>query len=344
MTNNALAKSQETGGGIVAYLDSIKPKLMESATKHLEPDRLIRVFLGEAQRTPKLLQCDVGTIVAALSLCNQTGLEPGGTMGHAYLIPRRNNKTGKIECNFQLGYKGLAELARRSGEIRRVNAAPVYQWELDAQLFEYSHEPPSIRHDWVPDAPEDPDPKTIVGAYAVVELRDGQRIQVWLPRAQIEKRRKVAAAKGGPWGQWYAEMARKTALRAVLNGGLVPISVEMRAAMDADVDDWTAPLREKQGAPMTRTQRSAASFEAALEAEPAAELPEPPADAIEAQAETVDEQPPNTAAAWSDALEQYAAKDADARKALKKAGLQGPPTTDDELGAAVNALEAVLGV
>jgi recombination protein RecT len=260
-----LEKTDTPDGGIVAYLDTIKPKLQEAATRHLDPDRLIRVFLGEASRTPKLLECTLPSIVSALSTCNQCGLEPGGTMGHAYLIPRWNSKTRNTECNFQLGYKGLAELARRSGEIARVNAAPVYQWELDRDLFSYSHEPPEIRHEWVPDAPDNPDPKTIVGAYAVVELTSGARVQLWLSREQIEKRRKVAAAKSGPWGQWYAEMARKTALRAVLSGGLVPVSVETQEALDRDSDDWHGPLAQQQR--QTKAARQIASFDAAIPAE-----------------------------------------------------------------------------
>jgi recombination protein RecT len=337
-----MEKKDESNGGIVAYLDSIKPKLQEAATVHLDPDRLIRVFLGEAQRTPKLLQCDMSTIVAALSLCNQTGLEPGGTMGHAYLIPRRNNKTGKTECQFQLGYKGLAELARRSGEIARVNAAPVFQHEIDAGLFEYSHEPPEIRHSWTSDAPADPDPKTIVGAYAVVELRDGQRVQVWLSRAQIEKRRKVAAAKSGPWQQWYAEMCRKTALRAVLNGGLVPISVEMRTAMDADVDDWTQPPGRRETR-ITRSQRSAQVFQEAI----APSEPSEP-EVIEAQAEPTDEPTAKPAggpyaAEWDALVEQYAASETQATRSLKAAGLHAPPTDPDQLHDAHVALEREVG-
>jgi recombination protein RecT len=331
-TENQTPELAQKGGGIVAYLDSIKPKLQEAATKHLDPDRLIRVFLGEAQRNPKLLQCEMSTIVAALSLCNQTGLEPGGTMGHCYLIPRRNNRTGKTECNFQLGYKGLAELARRSGEIQRANAAPVYHWEIDRDLFKYNHEPPVIHHQWVPDAPEKPDPKSIVGAYAVVELRGGQRVQCWLSREQIEKRRKVAASKSGPWSTWYPEMCRKTALRAVLNGGLVPISVNMREAMDNDVDDWTQT--EAASVP-TRNVRAIQDFA------PPAE-PEPPA--IETTAEPVE---PETdwAAEWRRELESYQATEKDARKALDQADLvfDGAPQTKEQFNAAVSALESVLG-
>jgi recombination protein RecT len=331
-TENQAPELAQKSSGIVAYLESIKPKLAEAAHKHLQPDRLIRVFLGEAQRNPKLLQCEMSTIVAALSLCNQTGLEPGGTMGHCYLIPRRNGRTGKMECNFQLGYKGLAHLARNSGEIVRANAAPVYQWEIDREVFDYMHEPPVITHKWVPDAPEKPDPKTIVGAYAVIELRGGQRVQCWLSREQIEKRRKVASSKSGPWSTWYPEMCRKTALRAILNGGLVPISVHMRDAMDGDVDDWTQqPIQAPQ---TTRAIRAIQDFA------PPTDAIEAPPEPIEVEAEVVTEWPQR----WEATCAEYGASDKYTAKALKQAMMKGPPETEHDYHAAVKALESVLGM
>jgi recombination protein RecT len=237
--------------GIAAYLNSIAPKLEQAATRHLSPDRLIRVFLGLAARNPKIYECSRASIVEALSLCNQTGLEPGGTLGQAYLIPRWNKHTRTNELNFQPGYKGLATLARRSGEVERINAAPVYQWELDRGLFEYSHEPPDIRHQWVADPPKS-SPQDIVGAWAVAILKDGMRVQVWLSREQIEKRRAQGSSKGGVWDSWYAEMCRKTALRALLNGGMVPISTELAAAMEHDPDSWTREAPERTTAAQRR--------------------------------------------------------------------------------------------
>ncbi len=259
-------KLQTTGSaGIQDYLDSIKPKLEEAATKHLTPDRLIRVFLGIAVRNPKIYECTRESIVNALSQCTSTGLEPGGILKHADLIPRWNKHAGPLdgtgnprgarELYFQPRYGGLAELARRSGEVTRVNAAPVYQGELDRELFVYSHEPPAIRHDWAADSPALND-KDIIGGYAVAELVNGCRVQLWMSLAQIDKRRQASAKPNGNfWTDWFPEMVRKTLLRSLFSGGLVPMSEEMSFVMAADTDMNFEPPEKK-----TRIQRNIDAF------------------------------------------------------------------------------------
>lgn len=224
-----------------AMIDEIarrRGQLAEAATKYLDPDRLIRVFLGLAQQTPEILDCERASVVAALATCSKLGLEPGNELGHVYLIPRKRHLT------VQLGFRGLLELARRSGNIRRVNASAVYRWEVEAGLFGYTHEPPEIRHEWSPDAPPDPDTETIVGAYAVIETTDGARAQIWLSRAEIERRRAMGGrgdGAGSPvWRHWYAEMACKTAIRYLLSRGLVSMTSEMAEAFAAE-DRCTEP-------------------------------------------------------------------------------------------------------
>lgn len=278
--------AQKDDGGIVAYLQSIAPKLEEAATRHLAPDRLIRVFLGLAARQPQIYECTRESIVNALSLCTSTGLEPGGVLKHADLIPRRNKKNGnRLELNFQPRYGGLAELARRSGEVARVTAAPIYQWELDRGLFAYTHEPPVVRHDWCPDPPELVD-ADIVGGYAVAELENGQRIQLWMSRKQVERRRACSPGRDGNfWRDWYPEMVRKTLLRALFSGGLVPMSTELALAMEHDPDQWDNETRRTTAA--TRSmgmfrQPIETTAEVAQPTGPAERLNAAVADAIEA--------------------------------------------------------------
>ena len=271
-----LAKKED--GGIVAYLQSIAPKLEEAATRHLAPDRLIRVFLGIAARQPKIYECTRESIVNALSMCTSTGLEPGGILKHADLIPRRNRKNGnRLELNFQPRYGGMAELARRSGEVARITAAPVYKWELERDLFAYTHEPPAIRHDWCPDPPELVD-TDIVGGYAVAELENGQRIQLWMSRKQVERRRACSPGRDGNfWRDWYPEMVRKTLLRALFSGGLVPMSTELALAMEHDPDRWD-----------TSTERSTASTRSMGMFRQAEQAPTPTVEVeVEVEAEVV---------------------------------------------------------
>jgi phage RecT family recombinase len=257
MAKTDIATRDETAvekGGIVEYLETISPKLEEAATRHLSPDRLIRVFLGIAARNPKIHQCSRASIVNALSQCSSTGLEPGGALKLVDLIPYWNSDNGCYELQFQPRYGGFAELARRSGEVSRMNASPVYKWEMEQGLFEYSHEPPTIRHDMDPAAPELKD-KDIIGGYAVAELINGQRVQIWLSLQQIDKRRmKSGKPNSHFWKDWYPEMVRKTLLRALLDGGLVPRSTELALAMQHDADNF-APYEQT-----TKAQRRVGLF------------------------------------------------------------------------------------
>ena len=84
--------------------------------------------------------------IGALLTAAQLGLEPNTPLGQAYLIPFKNYKKGGIlECEFQLGYKGMIDLANRSGEIKVIDAHVVYEnddfeceFGLDPKL---SHKP-----------------------------------------------------------------------------------------------------------------------------------------------------------------------------------------------------------
>ena len=147
--------------------------------------------------------------------------------------PRRNkHQGGRHEATFMVGYKGLLELARRSAEIRRIDANVVYQGEnfaLDPQTGKVTHD-----YSFSTDRSDD----KVVGAYAYAYLRDSEDpITRILNRKQIEdRRRRSGASNSGPWVTDYEAMCRKTALRALLGSGLIPLSNE-RLSRAVELDD-----------------------------------------------------------------------------------------------------------
>ena len=201
---------------------------------HLGRERVLTVVMVEAGRNPKLRECTAQSVVMCVMHAAQLGLEPGGPMGQAYLIPRRNK--GKMECTVIIGYKGLAALCRRSGEIKWMDANVVYdgdvfEWELGLNR-RLRHEPKA--------APEDRTPDNVTHAYAIVVTKDGGEYFIVLDKGDIEARHDRSGTKGksfSPWRSDYAAMARKSALRALLNGGLVPMSAELATAVGYEVDD-----------------------------------------------------------------------------------------------------------
>ena len=181
-------------------------------------ERFARICVTAFRQTPKLQQCSPASILGAMMTCAQLGLEPNTPSGLAYLIPRWNGKLRTTECQFQVGYRGLIELAYRSGAIASLNADVVYRQEIEAGLFSYnSGIRPTIEHriDLLDGSARSGNPQDIVAAYACAVLKSGEPVIRVVPRRDIDKAMAMSGGKSGPsdvWKTHYAEMAIKTAI------------------------------------------------------------------------------------------------------------------------------------
>jgi len=213
----------------------------KTTNKHVTADRITALFLGEAAKNPILYETlrspeGRGSIAVFFQLCTQLGLEPGSARGLVYPTPRRD-KNRNWTILPVVGYRGFCELARRSGEILRINAGVFSLDDIEDGLVEVCHEPPKLIHKWSPDALVTEE--NLAGAYCVVELKDGGRAQWICTRADIDatQKRSPTGNKGfSPWKTDYPAMARKTAIRRLLNSGLVPLAVEVATALENDGD------------------------------------------------------------------------------------------------------------
>jgi recombinational DNA repair protein RecT len=212
-------------------------------------------------------------LVAAVIQSSQLGLEPDGILGHAYLVPFRNTKKNRMEVQFIPGYKGLIDLARRSGQVNRISAHVVYDNEPfvmeygTKEVLEHKPLPPSTRGNRK-------------GVYAVAVLNDGSAHFEWLWDEEIEAvKRQSKAASFGPWKTHEDEMVRKTAIRRLVK--YLPLSVELAkaAAIDelADAGVSTAELFEDiDAAPVTTQEPAGKSIDEAFSQmqQPAPEIAE----------------------------------------------------------------------
>ena len=204
--------------------DRIKAQMALALPSHMTADRLMRIALTQLRINPKLSQCSLESFAGALFQSAQLGLEPG-VLGKAYLIPRQNK--GKLECQFQVGYKGLLDLARRSGEVKSIAANIVY--DTDQFAYELGDEP-KITH-----IPGDAEPSDdhVTHVYAVVKFTNGGIEREVMTKAQVEKIRKATPSGNSPaWKDHWGEMARKTVLIRVAKR--CPMSVEFQHAVAAD--------------------------------------------------------------------------------------------------------------
>lgn len=210
---------------IRSLLEKSKSQIALALPKHLNADRIVRVTMTSIQRNPELLKCDPISLVAAVIQSSQLGLEPDGILGHAYLVPFFNRKQNKMEVQFIPGYKGLIDLARRSGQVNRISAHIVYEnetFEMEygtSEILEHKPLPPSKRGDRK-------------GVYAVAVLKDGSTHFEWLWEEEIEKIKESVKASFGPWKTHEDEMVRKTAIRRLVK--YLPLSVELAKASAID--------------------------------------------------------------------------------------------------------------
>lgn len=222
--NGAMQRPEKPEDTIRKLLERMAPEIKRALPKHMDVDRLTRVALTTIRLNPKLLECNATSLIAAVMQAAQLGLEPG-ILGHCYIVPY-----GK-EATFVIGYRGMIDLARRSGNIESIYAHVVYandyfrlRYGLEEELV---HIPWHLREDQ-----KFEDGGAIKGAYMVAKFKDGGHYFHYMPVAEIEKhRQRSKAANNGPWVTDYEEMAKKTVVRSAWKW--LPISVEIARKVES---------------------------------------------------------------------------------------------------------------
>jgi recombination protein RecT len=228
---------------IQGFLDTYKGEIQRALPRHMTADRMARIALTEFRKNPALLKCEPASLFGAVIQCAQLGLEPGGALGHAYLIPFENRKKGITEVQFIVGYRGMIDLARRSGQIVSLEAHAVY--EGDQFECEFGLES-TLKHvpDWQNENRTKDDKLKFV--YAVAKLKDGGTQFEVMSRAEIIAiRARSRAASSGPWVTDFPAMALKTVIRRLFK--YLPVSVEMQQAVGLD-EQVEAGLSQDNGA------------------------------------------------------------------------------------------------
>lgn len=206
------------------YLESAKEQIKMALPKHLSVERMIRIACTEYSKNKDLLQCDKASIYQSIIQAAQLGLEVG-ILGQAYLIPFKNNKTQKMECQFIPGYTGLISLARRSGEITSLETEVVYEndhFKLSLGIEKKIEHEPFL----------DGDRGEIKLVYGVAKFKDGGQHFEWMSISDIEKIKRKSKSAGSAYSPWttdFAQMARKTVIRRMMH--YLPMSIELGNAI-----------------------------------------------------------------------------------------------------------------
>lgn len=227
--NEMIKRSAEMGPGkarndLVSMINS--PQMVKQFKNAvlgtaMTPERFVRIATTLAQN-PKMAECTTTSVLAALMQAAQLGLEPNTSMGYAYLIPYRNH--GVMECQFQIGYQGMIELAKRSG--LRVTARVVC--ENDEFSYQYGWDD-DLRH-----IPAKGDRGKPAYYYAKYKDKEGFGDFVVLSYEDVLRHAKrfSKSFNSGPWKSDFDSMAMKTAIKQVLK--YAPLSVEFKSAINYD--------------------------------------------------------------------------------------------------------------
>ncbi len=207
-------------------IHAMEPEIRKALPSVVTPERFTRMALSALNNSPKLRECTQMSFLAALMNAAQLGLEPNTSLGQAYLIPYKNK--GVLECQFQIGYKGMIDLVYRNEMVQTIQAHCVYK--NDKFSYELGLEP-KLNH-----VPAFEDRGELVAVYAMFRLQNGGFGFEVMSRGDVDAyaRRYSQAVDSSysPWKSNYEEMAKKTVIKRVLK--YAPLKTEFARAMSVD--------------------------------------------------------------------------------------------------------------
>lgn len=203
--------------------DQFKLQIAAALPKHLTPNRFIRVLLTATIKNPRLLECTQQSMFKGIFDCAAIGLELDGRRAH--LVPFKNK--GVMEATLIVDYKGLAELAMRSGVISNIHADVVCEHDV----FEVDRgEVKKHTIDYRKERGE------MYATYCIIRMKDGgEKAEVMSRSAVNAIRARSKASDSGPWVTDFDEMAKKTVFKRAAKW--VPLSAEMLNVLDAEHED-----------------------------------------------------------------------------------------------------------
>lgn len=211
---------------IADLIRAMEPEIRKALPSVVTPERFTRMALSALNNNPKLQECTQMSFLAALMNAAQLGLEPNTSLGQAYLIPYKNK--GVLECQFQIGYKGMIDLVYRNEMVQTIQAHCVYK--NDDFRYELGLDP-KLQH-----VPAFRDRGELVAVYAMFRLQNGgfgfEVMSKDDTDAYAARYSQGIDSSYSPWKSNYEEMAKKTVIKRVLK--YAPLKTDFVRAMSVD--------------------------------------------------------------------------------------------------------------
>ena len=233
--SNSLVSKANTKMGMATYLtqDAVKNQI-NSIVGGKNGTRFITSIVSAVQNNPQLQECTNQSILSAALLGESLNLSPSPMLGYYYLVPFNDRQRGKV-AQFQIGYKGLIQLAIRSGQYKKINVMAIKEGELE--YFDPLNE--EIKVNLMVDNWNAREQAKTIGYYATFELVNGFKKSIYWSREQMEAHAEqysqgYRAKKGYTfWEKDFDAMAYKTMLRQLLSKWGI-MSTDLMSAIDSD--------------------------------------------------------------------------------------------------------------
>lgn len=283
---NAQMQTMNPQKNMKSLLERSWPRIAAVIGNNLSPQRLYQMYVSTINREPQLANCGVESVLSCFMKCAALGLEPSNVdgLGRAYILPygNKNYRTGQKEATLIIGYKGMIDLARRSGQIRDISARAVHEGDEFAYSYGLNED---LRH--VPCAK----PGKLTHVYMIANFKDGGHYFQVMNADEIEAAAKRSPSYGkavSPWKSDYEAMAKKTVIRRAFP--YLPVSVEARdaAASDDQTPDYSDVLAPAINDAMTPTIDVDPAQEEEQPQAPAPQQPQQPEAQPEAEPSAVD--------------------------------------------------------
>ena len=233
--NNQLAKQEKKPSfGVMINSAGYKKLINSTLGDPKKATRFVTAISSAVATNPALQNCDAATIVSAGLLGETLNLSPSPQLGQYYLVPFNDRKNNRTTAQFQLGYRGMLQLAQRSGEYKRINAMAVKEGEL----LHYDPFNDEIELQYIEDE-EQRESLPTIGYFAMFEYHNGFRKVLYWSKAKMEQHAEkysmgYKARKGYTfWEKDFDAMGVKTMLRQLISKWGV-MSLEMQKAYEAD--------------------------------------------------------------------------------------------------------------
>ena len=204
-------------------IDTQSPQIFAALPKHVSLEKFKRVLMTAVSSNPEIVRASRATLWKAVMDAAKDGLLPDNKEAAMILF--------KDQVKYMPMVAGIMKLVRNSGELASITAQTVHTRDF----FEY----------WVDDTGEHLTHKPLlfetrgdmIGVYALAKTKDGAVYIEVLTKEQVEKIKNVSRAGGsGPWGNWYEEMAKKSAIRRLSKR--LPMSTDFQTAIERDDETY----------------------------------------------------------------------------------------------------------